>query len=206
MLRFCKREPPPCLDGLVQSGEGWESVYQDQKDEMRRHLLAEQGGLCAYCQRRIEGVASSRVEHWKARSRGGPVFGWTNLLAACSGTTAETTPAQGATRPESGLRHCDQSKGNLEIQLQPVIGEVGLDPRAELRYLYDGRVDSREGAPGAVADDLRVLNLNCKPLLRAPKAAIDAWDPTDDPYSGEGDRREYREMLRYLTLQLTPAP
>lgn len=70
MLRIQKGPPPACIAELHRTpGATWQSVSGEQKDAMRRGLLAEQGHLCAYCMGRITNDrARCTVEHWRPRS------------------------------------------------------------------------------------------------------------------------------------------
>ena len=112
MLRIRKGSEPACLAELRRTpGATWEAVHGDQKAELRRAALLEQGFLCAYCMRRIgrtdpKGHPDADIEHWSPRAAGGHLFSWPNLLAVCKGNFG-------------GKAHCDKSKGDQPLSVHP---------------------------------------------------------------------------------------
>src|SRR5688500_15632769 len=133
MLRFTKGREPVALAGWRSTPNAtWDSGDGSTKDACRRSLSREQGGLCAYCQRRIrademaEGVPTMHVEHWEPRSTGEMQLTWSNLLGVCNGVSGTA-------------RHCDAARGDRPLFLHPVEGK-GPDPRSFVQYHGDGRI------------------------------------------------------------------
>ena len=113
MLQIRKSDPPACIADLQQTpGSDWGSVKGDQKREMREHLLREQGGLCAYCMRRVTNDEKKcTVEHWRPRSdEQTDPFHWPDLLAVCDG---------GGSGAKRDTAHCDRVRGDAPLTLHP---------------------------------------------------------------------------------------
>lgn len=113
-----------------------------------RHLLKEQGHLCAYCMRRIGTEHSpAHIEHWLPRSRGTgeDSLDYGNMLAVCEGGKPGTAYK---------TRTCDRRRGNDCLKIDP------RDPRhiSTLRYDGNGRIISSD--PEIDEDINQRLNLN----------------------------------------------
>jgi uncharacterized protein (TIGR02646 family) len=173
MLRYAKGTPPQCLTILGATPNAtWDHVYGDQKAEIRTLLVRDQAGLCAYCQRRITVTGTMKVEHWYARSLGGPHFQWSNLLGTCDGIAPGIPPrtyGRFSGSPES-QHHCDTERGNVTLYLHPVVG-LGHDPQKYLRYKGDGRISA---TMDKAEQDLSTLNLNATYLRRGRAMALEA--------------------------------
>ena len=94
-------------------------IYEDApKDVLREALLNEQGGLCAYCMRRINftpgQTTTTRIEHLKPRKlsleQGHPeeTLAYSNMILCCDGNC-----------DKSGNFHCDRSKEDKSISFRP---------------------------------------------------------------------------------------
>lgn len=94
-------------------------TYEDaQKDELRLALLEEQGGLCAYCMRRISftkgKTTTTRIEHVKPQALSiaeGKVYetlAYSNMVLCCDGDI-----------DGNGTFHCDRSKEDQIISFRP---------------------------------------------------------------------------------------
>jgi uncharacterized protein (TIGR02646 family) len=138
-----------------------------EKDELRATLLKEQGFICCYCMQRIKEAIASKmeIEHFSAYSiyngtDGKPdlTLDYTNLLAACKGN-------EGAAKH---LQHCDEHKGNREIQLNPTDKSM----MEKIRFDSSGNIfiSDKEDTEGVLNQDLKVaLNLNVQTLTAERK-------------------------------------
>lgn len=205
MRTIRKGAEPRCLR-LLRSTPGvtWASVSFRDKERIRRALVRDQGGLCAYCMARIataDGeVPSMRVEHWDPRAEAADrAFAWQNLLGTCDGGGDGAPPEH---------QSCDRAKGKLALRLHPA--RPRPPPETVLKYLIDGTIE----ADGRFHDDVeRVLRLNVERLrrqrasiallaleqargLRAAelRALIAGWERSD----AAGNLREYREVALYF--------
>ncbi len=161
MLQIRKSDPPACIADLQQTpGSDWGSVKGDQKREMREHLLREQGGLCAYCMRRVTNDEKKcTVEHWRPRSdEQTDPFHWPDLLAVCDG---------GGSGAKRDTAHCDRIRGDTPLTLHPAHPSQNIEDL--LRYDADGHLHPIKDTP-----DVNTLNLNCDRLKGNRRAVIDA--------------------------------
>ncbi len=137
----------------------WTSVDSEEKAAALDALLAEQGGLCAYCMRGIS-AASAHVEHIVPQSMAAgeddPLsVDYQNLLAVCDGFEGS---AEGLT--------CDRARGNKVLSVNP----LKPDTLESIRYMRDGRI--RSEVP-VIAQDLETtLNLNQSLLVRNRRVVL----------------------------------
>ncbi len=177
MIRYTKGPEPLVrraqatvrLDELrATPGANWDALGTGERQPIREALVRDQGGLCAYCQRRIaaelddEGRPRMKIEHWAAQSTHPDLqLKWTNLVGVCLGSA----PVPPDLRTEVLRPHCDASRGHAPLFLHPVEGQ-GPDPREHLSYTQHGVVAQARPLP-ADRDDIKTLNLNDKRLTRA---------------------------------------
>src|SRR5207247_2069745 len=125
------------------------------KDDLRRALLAEQGGICCYCMQHIT-PQNMKIEHWASQRRHPEIqLDYQNLLGACDG-------GDGAARH---LQHCDTRKGYDDIGIHPADPERNCERLTKYQadgvtYSNDARIDS---------DLDKVLNLNLQRLANNRK-------------------------------------
>lgn len=140
--------------------------HPDVADVVRLSLADEQGYICCYCGRQIDGIVGTRIEHIFPKSI--PEFQpmeldyENNLLAACDGGKQErkTDP----TRTVNDL-FCDVHKDNKIIPMHP------LNPVCEEKFMYDINGDII-GVGSDAEVTISLLNLNSVILKNKRKAAI----------------------------------
>lgn len=207
MLRY-KKGPEPEGLAIARStpGADWDGPPSGfSRAKIREALLRDQDGLCAYCQRRIENYhrdrggiidptdRSTRIEHWHARSAGGPPFVWANLLAVCTGLVEDQShPDRVPPAPAPQVETCDRARGAQPLFLHPV-EPTGPDPRAFLRYRGQGEIVADDGRATA---DVEILNLNASHLKRARMAALDSLVKHLGSDWGPARLRKLRERVR----------
>jgi len=142
--------------------------YNDcNKEDIRNALLLEQGFICAYCnQRTKEGVDSSgntftTIEHFKAQADNDEgeqlKLNYLNMLGVCRGN--EGNPKH--------LLHCDRSKGNQNLFIDPTLKSCESFVKCKLSgvlFSEDERVENNIN---------QILNLNNENLVKARKAVLD---------------------------------
>jgi TIGR02646 family protein len=134
--------------------------YND-KDDVRRSLLDEQGNICCYCMKRIH-LNGMKIEHWIPQSspisiQMGLDLVYKNMLGACNGN--EKSP--------NHLQTCDSKKGNSNITIDP----LNISCESLVQFRNDGRVFSDNSD---INNELNaVLNLNADSLVRERRAVID---------------------------------
>ena len=168
----------------------WKNLSTEGKAAARRALLAEQGGLCAYCMRKIDD-SNSHVEHYVPQSEGAgsddPVsvdFG--NLLAVCNGF--EDT-SEGLT--------CDRARKDAPMVVNPLI-ERTLEG---IRYDRGGSIHSLD--PEIDHDLCETLNLNQRYLQKNRREVIRRLGSKLESVGRRGNRAVRTYCERYVTGHLT---
>ena len=158
--------------------------HPDIADIVRLSLADEQGYICCYCGRQIDGITHTRIEHIYPKSI--PAFQpmeldyENNLLAACDGGKQERKID--LTKTPNDL-FCDVFKDDKVIPIHP------LNPVCVNKFMYDAN-----GEVIGVGSDAEVtislLNLNSVILKNKRKAAIKYY--IDYPVSDW--KREYERL------------
>ena len=100
------------------------------KDEVKRILIHEQHGICAYCMRRIQLNHRSRIEHLSPLSSDKEnVMNYRNLFGVCDGGEKSS---DGRVR----IISCDASKGETKISISP----LDKDQMSRIAYRSDGKI------------------------------------------------------------------
>ena len=136
-------------------------MNHDERQATLEALLRDQGGLCAYCTRRVD-VNSGHVEHIipQSEGKGGDdpnSVDYRNMLAVCDGFEGD----------QAGLT-CDRARGSRPLAINP-LDAAQVDC---ITYRHDGTIGSVDTS---ICDCLnKTLNLNQEMLKRNRRAALDA--------------------------------
>ena len=197
-----------------QAGDTPEDAYQRLRNPLKKvvraSLLHEQGGLCAYCMRKIppEGKEDveelyTHIEHIIPRNPKdhrdvGQGLDYQNMVVTCDGGSHTATPSDN----KVSARTCDAYKKEKEFQK---INPTKADTLASIYYTVDGIIKSDDAA---VQRDLNeILNLNCpeSPLIDARKKVLETLM---DDISAAGDMPElcrlYLKKFRAEKDEKTP--
>ncbi|MBU2840165.1 TIGR02646 family protein [Acidithiobacillus thiooxidans] len=162
-MRTVRKGPAPA--SLIQHRQQPHADYDNYADKaaLRQALVAEQRGLCCYCQSRIWATPDGmKIEHWQCQAdHPERQLDYSNLLSACLG---------GHGRPES-KQHCDTRKGNNDLCFS--VCDLAHPIEREIRFLGDGTIKAED----ATIDDAlnAVLNLNLPRLVSNRKAVLTAF-------------------------------
>lgn len=172
---FIKKSPaPPELEALKKEAEekglsgkeGYDTLRNPLKKQVRETLMCEQGHLCAYCMRRIPDERISEkdadlsdvyIEHWQAISSEKNTsenkgLDYRNMLAVCSGN--EKAPEATGGRRKRYFT-CDKKRGNAALKVNP----LDVSTLETIYYSTDGKIGSTDPD---INNDINVrLNLNC---------------------------------------------
>lgn len=139
------------------------------KEDLRKSLVKEQGGLCCYCMCRIPEVNSKfpgmKIEHFKSYSKyPSERLVYRNLFGACWGN------GQGRIFNSSLPQTCDtfRSRKNEDITS---FNLLTTDLEADIRYLSDGTIQAQNVNIDKDIND--ILNLNDQ-LLRSRREGVRA--------------------------------
>lgn len=150
------------------------SVFDNvNKKTLREHLLEEQGYICCYCMQRLKNDHRTKIEHFSPVSKyPEKTLDYKNLWVACHGVTSTQAENQ------SGIRHCDTSKGDCEhqwVEKKNVDCDLTLNPTDCERYItgyqHDGTIQYE---PIVKRDIEEILNLNNDILKKRRKKTIEA--------------------------------
>jgi uncharacterized protein (TIGR02646 family) len=167
-----------------------------EKDELRAALLKEQGFICCYCMRRIQEATEDKmkIEHFKAYSiyngtadKPDLTLDFTNLLAVCKGN-------KGALKH---LQHCDESKKDTVISLNPMSKTM----MSKIRFNSVGNIfiPQEEDLDGALNKDLIILNLK---IFDAERKKI--WETLDQLMRKEfGTNKPTKSFINQKLKDLT---
>lgn len=128
------------------------SVFNNKfpKNEVKKVLLHEQHGICAYCMRRIRMDNHSRVEHLVALSSSkDKAIDYNNMLGVCDGGE-KTSGNQGH------ILCCDAYKNEAEIMINP-LDKVQMD---KIAYDKEGKIFTEPKDEAMERDMNEVLLLN----------------------------------------------
>lgn len=146
MLYIAKEGLPDDINGKIielRKSEEWKSIGEDDTDAIRRVfdtefpkndvkkiLLQEQHGICAYCMKRIRMDSHSRVEHLVPLSKDKEkAIDYMNMLGVCDG-------GEKATDNQGHILCCDAHKKETEMKLSP-LNKVQMD---KIAYDKEGRI------------------------------------------------------------------
>ncbi|MCB9766165.1 MAG: TIGR02646 family protein [Alphaproteobacteria bacterium] len=205
MRRVRKGEEPPCLDNvrwevvriehesralLQEEGDPaplensvlddrWAEVKDNCKSALRKALVRDQDGLCAYCGGRLKPDALDpnqlmKIEHFVPRAADRDlILDWSNLLGCCPGRYRDLDGQI--------VEHCDSKRTDYEpgppprglLHTHPVNSPVSPD------QLFTVNVTAKGAALGSIipatpeaSADLKELNLNAPRLVENRAEAI----------------------------------
>ena len=154
-------EPKAFVDWKALANEDWQPTYDDlagqPKNAVKNALLAEQGHICCYCERRLTDE-DSHIEHFRPQSD--PTvdpLDFKNMLCSCQNQIKAGEP-----------RHC----GNLKDSwFDPELLVSPLDSGCENRFAFDGDGVIRPATAhdGAADETIKRLGLGI-PKLNALRA------------------------------------
>jgi uncharacterized protein (TIGR02646 family) len=139
----------------------WAQYQNPEKGDGRKHLLAEQGDLCCYCNRRISS-SDMHIEHFMARRDHEELeLEWINLLGCCS-------PQNLKGKKVKNQRHCGENRGHKALPFGP------LDPTCETRigYKWLGAIEAEPSTDVDAAALLQTLNLHAERLRKQREELI----------------------------------
>ncbi|NBO63970.1 MAG: TIGR02646 family protein [Acidobacteria bacterium] len=154
-------EPKELSDWKALANEDWQPSYDnlsgETKNAIKNALIAEQGAICSYCERRLTNN-DSHIEHFMPQSHpAADPLDYGNLLCSCQNQIMNGEP-----------RHCGNLKGdwfNQDLLVSP------LDPDCEKRFAFtgDGEIKSLKDYDLAAAETIKKLGLDI-PKLNALRA------------------------------------
>lgn len=162
-------------------------------DVVLNHLIKEQGGLCAYCMRKIpvkRGYPKATIEHIQPQHTitEKDKLDYRNMLAVCPGNRDAH---------DNSAKSCDAYRGSLpESKQELAVNPLKADTLRYIDYREDGTIFSDDGVTNSNLND--VLNLNCKvqQLAECRAAALkEVQEKVANDNRGRTATKEYFENL-----------
>lgn len=179
--------------------EKYEDSPKNVLDDLRKHLLEEQGYICCYCMNRIE-FRNSKIEHFKPRSKfRAEQLNYSNLFIACLGGQGKS----------SNNQTCDTKKGSDILNHIYLLSKIEKD----IEYKKDGVIFSKNSDIDIELDE--VLNLNHKILQKNRKQAwvelrgnlrdwkISTLKSNLQKYQNKNSKGKYRPYCQMIVYFLT---
>jgi len=182
-----QQEPQAYIDWKAQANNNWQPTYGDLSGETKKAvkeaLMAEQGYLCCYCERRLTD-SDSHIEHFKPQSdQTVDPLDYSNMLCSCQNQLNKGEP-----------RHCGNRKDNWfddELLVSP------LDPEGESRFSFtgDGNIKPELTTDRAANETINRLGLGIRKLNALRASAI-------EPFLEEAlNEEEFRKFVtEYLQM------
>ncbi len=178
-------EPNSFTEWKALANDEWIPTYSqlsgDVKRDVKNALIIEQGGICCYCERKLN-YEDSHIEHLSPQCNDEGQLDFQNMLCSCQKHLKKKEPL-----------HCGNSKGADEIPITP------LENNCEIRFTFtaDGQIehtcqDSKE--------TIKILQLNIDKLINLRRNAIEPFiiDPVTSEEISKDDAenfaKEYLEM------------
>ncbi len=148
-------EPQEFSDWKNLVNENWQPTYDDlsgyPKKALKNSLMAEQGYICCYCERRLTDN-ESHIEHFRPQSDPAvDPLGYANLLCSCQNQLNKGEP-----------RHCGNKKEDW-FDEQLLVSPLSPDCANRFAFNGDGRIQPR------IQDDLKAITTIKKLNLDIPK-------------------------------------
>lgn len=171
MRQISKGTEPPVLTAWKAENRAhpnycYGSLTAGHREAIRKALVAEQRGLCAYTGRRID-VTSCHIEHLRPQTHcePGEDVDYRNLVAGVPEPNTKHKLPYGAHRK-------DDWPAVAEEHL--FVSPLAAGCRDRFSFRLNGEVKARNADDLAAAETIKRLGLNDTALIRLRKAAIDA--------------------------------
>lgn len=187
-MRYIQKgqEPESFTQWKALENQDWHPTYDDlknpEKGDVHQALLAEQGGLCCYCEGEIA-LTDSHIEHLLSQEfHEEEALNFNNMLCSCG------LSHKGQSMPD----HCGNAKGNKELPITPLMPDCGN----HFLFSSDGKISPSKESDAAAIETIKILHLDCDELTERRKYAIDAlmnddgvddWDTYARNFIGDGN-------------------
>jgi len=158
----------------------WDGLSKPEKPEVHTALLAEQGYICCYCNRRIgPDQERSHIEHIKSRSHY-PLntLDYDNLVASCQGENENNKPV-----------HCGNAKADWPSPSSETLLVSPLDKECEAAFEFTaiGEIipSSHFKRQESAAETIKRLGLDVPKLVAARNSAVEGVIEGLADYTGD---------------------
>ena len=178
-------EPPELIAWKALENENWKPSYSDlssrEKKVIKQALMAEQGNICCYCERRLD-ENDSHIEHFKPQHHEGvDPLDFSNMLCSCQNQLRKGEP-----------RHCGSKKGDwfdAELLVSPLV----FDCEFRFSFGFDGNIKPASTGDDGATETIKRLGLDIPKLIDMRSKAI---EPFLDPDLTDEDLNQF--ITNYL--------
>lgn len=148
--------------------DSWDHFRDDDSGEsyreIREQLRDDQGGLCAYCERKPH-KSKEQVEHFVPKSTPGQNWGldWDNLLMVCDGGSQGKHPRPANLSCDQHRNHWEQTHATGQNPLNPL--QLDAFPSRFVFHLTDSTIQPADPNDSDAMRTIDLLNLNCPRLV-----------------------------------------
>lgn len=181
MKTICKQDAPlEFSDWKARANTDWQPTYDDlrgaEKKALKQSLMAEQGFICCYCERRLVDD-DSHIEHFRPQNdpQCDPLD-YGNLLCSCQDRIVKGNP-----------RHCGNLK-NGWFDEELLVSPLSEGCEAKFAYSGDGRIRPAGHGDQGASTTIAKLGLDVPKLNDLRKKAI---EPFADGSLSEADLRDF---------------
>ncbi len=168
---------PPDWDAWFTTANGrrtydYEADYGElhNLDLAKNHLINEQNGLCAYCQKQLT-ISTASIEHIVPKSQNKALStNYYNLVAVCKNPPVD---------PLNNKRHCDKERGNKLLVNIIMLQDCQVTKTKNHSYFAansDGSLSTKHSIIQELSDPidafLNILNINHHSILKNNRAQL----------------------------------
>lgn len=234
MKKINKSLPPNPLTVFVNSHPNatWDDFRNNARQsyaDLKQKMLAEQGGLCAYCEKKLPNdVTQQRIEHFHNKSDLSPqhnwALDWENVLLVCLGGSTSDDKANYAPDHLSCDAHKEQVKGLPEacegwylnpVQIKTVARLFNFDKAtgkllvncAACQQLANDDLPNQYGSDWCMLaeETIRILNLNCRRLCDDRLEVLKFYNQRMKYYRENQDRSGIQKIVEFVFNKKFPS-
>ena len=141
----------------------WENLGGEPKKALKESLIAEQGSICCYCERRLE-ENDSHIEHFRPRCDPAvDPLEYSNLLCSCQENLRRGEP-----------RHCGNLKGDW-FDPALLVSPLSVDCERRFAFTGDGGITPADEKDSAASETIKRLGLNISKLRALRAGAVEPF-------------------------------
>ena len=169
MKHFVKGDEPVALtEWKALANEHWQPTYGDLsgavKEAVKESLLAEQGRICCYCERRLN-EGDLHIEHLAPQSSPAvDPLDYSNMICSCQNQLKKGDP-----------RHCGNLKENNTLSLTP----LDADCEEHFTYTHNGTIQPKPQTNIQAKETIKTLGLDIPKLNNMRNKAIEPFLAAD---------------------------
>ena len=202
----------------------WDDFYRHNESKLykrlKKQIFQEQGGICAYCESKVEDTHKQRIEYFDDKSNSTPLKNlhlyWNNLIGVCLGGSDIRNKEKPLFRTPANLS-CDAYKANhatilnpLEIQAFPNLFKLDKRTCKLEANIGNCRLITLPNNPYPTTEEfvsqtIISLNLNCDRLTTDRHQIVIAYNKNIEKGRREKDREVFKKLAQKWFSQKFPS-